>query len=242
MMLETVHRQHEKLRETYKAQLSIEKADRLELERMLKEQTAAREAAEKEAEAARREKQALETQTREREMKEKYAELEAMRARLEADKMALSQEREKLFKENKDSSNSAEVSTRRPSTPRTKGERGSSGRSRSAVNFKDSPEILECREASPTRSRFGTAVNTAFAVGGAALTAAVAVPLVTGLLAVDAIKFVRGDKKDADDPESATEEKAEKAPAPGTGHRRRWSVANDGREVSFLAPKMVDVD
>lgn len=252
MMLETVHRQHEQLRQTYKAQLSIEKADRLELERMLKEETAKREAAEREAETAQREKEALAAQAKEKEMMEKFAleqsKMEAERARFEAEKLAFMSEKEKLFQDHKSSSNLAE---RRPTTPRQRSTSGgSSSRARSAVTFKEAPETLECREVSPTRSRFGSAVNTAFAVGGAALTAAVAVPIVTGLLAVDALKFVRGDKSDASEPEAVAEDRSEKA-ATGSGHRRRWSVANDGREVSYLAPKssspkpaskMVDID
>jgi len=78
------------------------------------------------------------------------------------------------------------------------------------------------------------------------MTAAVAVPLVGALLAVDGIKYVRGGGAQGEQAGAASgasrgdgEAEAAKAPPAPSSFRRRWSVANDGREVWA---KIVDVD
>lgn len=246
-MLDTVQQQHARLKDTYKAQLSIEKADRKELERLLKEEQTKRETAEREAAAAQREKEALAAQTKEREMQEtiarERAQLDAERAKLMAEMAAFRYERDN--RDNTDPSTPTKAVRReRPSTPRHES-RGSSQRSRSSVTFKENAEIMECREASPTRSRLGNAVTTAMTVGGAALTTAIAIPLVGGLLAVDAIKYVRGEKTETD--ESTKSSQADQAKPKlsldatetrsTSGHRRRWSVATTDRDEVVLGMK-----
>lgn len=242
VMLETVQHQCARLKETYKAQLAVEKADRRELERLLSEEQA-------KVRAVEREKESLAVQTRqreEREAKEKLArekaELEAQRAKLEADMQAWHRQ-----KAQESPPRTKPQVSERPLTPRHPSRKGSSSRARSEgrVSFSETPpELVEYREASPTRSRLGSAVNTAMSLGGAVMTAAVAVPLVGALLAVDGIKYVRGGAAQGEQAGAACrasgdgEAEAAAPPAPSS-FRRRWSVANDGREVWA---KIVDVD